>query len=86
MAVRFRIKEVLELFTTYEYKELLRTVEDYLEEQLLEKKVGFAEIMAFYNPARNEGVALYSYEPDTYVEFPNLDFPIANECVTVEFY
>jgi hypothetical protein len=78
MFIYFSVTEVDELFTTYDYKQLLTAVENHLTDSV--KHSG----KAFYNPGKNEGV-LHIGSTDEYIYLQDLQYAYGNEFVTVKF-
>jgi len=87
MLLHFKIKEQLELCTTFEYTEILKNVRDFFIEESTKQGFAIQKLRAYYNPAENEGIVEYEYV-NTYepADLPHMDFGIANGYLTVIFY
>jgi hypothetical protein len=88
MITHFKIKEVLELCTTFEYKQILNHVEEYVKDQAEVQGLPVTFANAYYNPARNEGCVEFGYaiDCDLPLYFQDLDFPIASDYLTIVFF
>jgi hypothetical protein len=86
MLLHFKIKEEIELCTTFEYKEILKNVRDFFIEESTKQGLAIQELKVYYNPAENAGVVVYDYvNTEEPADLPNMDFPIANGYITVVF-
>jgi hypothetical protein len=77
----FSVTEIPELFTTYDYKRLINTVEDHFNES--SKQQGFdVSCRAYYNPEANQGVLIY---PDVSVYLQDIQIGYGVDFITVKF-
>jgi hypothetical protein len=87
MLINFKIKEELELCTTFEYKEILKNVQDFFIEESSKQGLAIQKVKAYFNPAENEGCIDYEYRnPEDLADLPDMDFAIANGYLTIVFY
>lgn len=79
----FSVSEITELFTTYDYKQLINAVEDHFNQSA--KHQGFGvNCQAYYNPEANQGIVVY---PDMYdyVYLPDLQLAYGVDFITIKF-
>jgi hypothetical protein len=83
MIVTFTVTEVEELFTTYDYKQLLKAVNDHFQ---VESKYQGNDVKstAYYNPETNTGVIICDHT-DSYIYLPDLQHAYGSDFVTVKF-
>jgi len=84
MIVHFSVTEVAELFTTYDYKRLIKAVEDHFNESAKNQGVYTSGVVAYYNPEQNEGVVCFQdiYE---YVYLEPLQLAYGIDFITIKF-
>jgi len=84
MYIFFSVTEVEELFTTYDYKQLIKAVEAHVNDCAKSQNVRVLGVMAYYNPESNKGVV---HIDDSYrsVYVPPLQHAYGSEDVTVKF-
>ena len=87
MLLHFKIKERIELCTTFEYKEILKNAHDFFVDESTKQGLAIQRLKTYYNPAENEGVIDYEYvNSEEPAELPHMDFPMANDYITIVFY
>ena len=84
MNVRFSVTEVQELFTTFDYKQLIKAVEAHFNESAKFQGVHVSGVIAFYNPERNEGIIHFDNTYD-YIYLDKLQHAYGNDFVTIKF-
>jgi hypothetical protein len=88
--LHFKLKEVMELFTTFEYNTLLKNVREFFIEECLKQGiiVELECVKTYFNPGMNEGCLEYRFVhcEDLPAYIPDMDFPLANDYLTVQFY
>ena len=87
MFIHFHIKEGIELFTTYEYKQLLEKLEKHFVDENKKQGIQVAFAKAYFNPCKNDGSLEYEFiNCDEQPYIPDYDFPNGNDILTVMFY
>jgi len=84
MIVHFSVTEVAELFTTYDYKRLIKAVEDHFNESAKNQCVDTSGVIAYYNPERNQGVIHFDDTYD-YVYLESLQLAYGIDFITIKF-
>ena len=84
--ITFTIKEEAELFTTFDYKQLMKAVETHVI-KLYEDYVVPDTIIAYYNPAQNKGCVTFVVLSMDYPLFdiPTMEFAYGTDFLTVVF-
>ena len=84
MIAHFSVAEVAELFTTYDYKRLIKAVEEHFNECAKLQGLHTAAIKAYYNPEENEGIVSFedTYE---YMYIQPLQLAYGIDFITVKF-
>ena len=83
MVIHFSVTEVAELFTTYDYKQLITAVEDHFNESA--KIQGITTTgTAYYNPGRNDGVVEF-HDTSDYIYLQDLQLAYGVDFITVKF-
>ena len=83
MIIYFSITEVQELFTTFDYKNLIQAVNTHFQEETKKFSIDVTST-TYYNPAENKGVIVYDY-CNEYVYVSNLQHAYGNDFVTIKF-
>uniref|UniRef100_A0A6C0F571 Uncharacterized protein n=1 Tax=viral metagenome TaxID=1070528 RepID=A0A6C0F571_9ZZZZ len=83
MYMYFSVTEVEELFTTFDYKNLLTAVNTHFKEEARAQGIEVTST-AYYNPGENKGVIVYAY-CNEYVYVNNLQHAYGNDFVTIKF-
>ena len=83
MYIFFSVTEVEELFTTYDYKQLIKAVEAHVNECAKSQNVRASGVMAYYNPQSNQGV-VHIDESYRSVYVPPIQHAYGSEEVTVK--
>lgn len=83
MIVYFSVTEVEELFTTFDYKNMLTAVNTYFQEEAKSQGIDVTST-SYYNPAENKGVIVYGCYDD-YIYLRNLQHAYGNDFVTIKF-
>jgi len=83
MIIYFSVTEVEELFTTFDYKNLITAVNTYFQEEAKAQGISITST-SYYNPAENKGVILYDY-CNEYIYMRNLKHAYGNDFVTITF-
>jgi len=83
MIVTFSVSEVKELFTTYDYKQLIKAVEKHFNENAEYQGV-HVTTTAYYNPEQNEGILL-APNVNEYVYVSDLQIAYGSDFITVKF-
>jgi hypothetical protein len=80
----FNVSECKELFTVYDYKNLLKAVEEHIRKEYAWANIEIGDLRVYYNPEHNQGVVCYS---NTFEEcqISHMEFPYGNDFITVEF-
>jgi|UniRef100_A0A6C0B334 hypothetical protein len=84
MYIFFSVTEVEELFTTYDYKQLIKAVEAHVNECAKSQNVRASGVMAYYNPQSNQGVV---HIDETYrsVYVPPIQHAYGTDFITIKF-
>ncbi len=83
MIVTFSVSEVTELFTTYDYKQLLKAVNDHFQTESKYQGNDMTST-AYYNPEQNKGIIICEYT-SSYIYLPDLQHAYGSDFVTVKF-
>jgi hypothetical protein len=83
MIITFSVSEVKELFTTYDYKQLIKAVENHFNENAEYQGV-HVTTTAYYNPERNEGILLVP-NVNEYIYVTDLEVAYGSDFITVKF-
>ena len=83
MIITFSVSEVKELFTTYDYKQLIKAVENHFNENAEYQGVHVTPT-AYYNPERNEGILLVP-NVNEYIYVTDLEVAYGSDFITVKF-
>jgi len=69
-----------DLFTVFDYKRLLNSVEQHIKNELNPTCV-----TAYYNPSTNKGCIILYTDQGYYDDLQDLDFPNGSDILTVKF-
>jgi hypothetical protein len=83
MIVKFTVSEFKDLFTTSDYKHLIKAVEDHFNENASYQGVE-TKVVAYYNPGKNEGVVIVK-NINEYIYVENLEVAYGTDFITVKF-
>lgn len=84
MYIFFSVVEVPELFTVYDYKQLIKAVEAHFNESAKYQDVVTNGVVAYYNPELNQGM-LYHRDTYDYVFLQPLELAYGTDFITVKF-
>jgi len=74
------------LFTTFDYKRLLDSVETHFRLQLIAQDLRPITVSAFYNTGKAKGcVIFHALEENPMFEISKMEFPNGNDILTVYF-
>jgi hypothetical protein len=84
MIAHFSVSEVEELFTTYDYKRLIKAVEEHFNECAKNQGLHTTATKAYYNPEENEGIVCFedTYE---YIYLEPLQLAYGIDFITIKF-
>jgi hypothetical protein len=83
MIVTFSVSEFKELFTTSDYKHLIKSVEDHFNENASYKHIE-TKVVAYYNPERNQGIVIVE-NINEYIYVEKLEIAYGSDFITVKF-
>ena len=83
MIVTFAVSEFKDLFTTSDYKHLIKAVEDHFNENASYQGVE-TKVVAYYNPQRNEGIVIVK-NINEYIYIEKLEVAYGSDFITVKF-
>jgi len=80
----FRVTDCKELFTVYDYKRLLGTVEEHINMEYESKGLEIGTLRVYYNPEQNEGIAWFMNTKEECM-VSDMEFPYGNDFIIVQF-
>jgi hypothetical protein len=79
------MSEIPELFTVYDYKQLLKHVEQHFKQECELQFINPYKIETFYNPEMNEGLIRYSQDEFYELDIRKTEMIYGNDFVTINF-
>jgi hypothetical protein len=83
MYIEFQIKEQIELFTTFDYNNVLSAIVEHIVECCNKVNIDIPNIRPYFNPKLNKGVVHYDSLELIYIE--DMHYGIGNDVITVVF-
>lgn len=80
----FSVDEVPELFTVYDYKQLIKAVEAHFNESAKYQDVVVNGVVAYYNPELNQGI-IYQRDDYEYIFLEPLQLAYGTDFITIKF-
>jgi len=82
----FKIKENVELFTTYDYKRLIDVANTHFLFSCTKQGIDVVSSCAYFNPEINQGCVVYEFSNfNGSAEISEVEFPLADSVHTIEF-
>ena len=85
MLLYFRMFEIPELFTVYDYKQLLKHIEEHFKQECEVQFIKPYNIETFYNPEMNEGLIRYFKDEMHHVDIRKTEMNYGNDFVSIQF-
>jgi hypothetical protein len=80
----FSVDEVPELFTVYDYKQLIKAVEAHFNESAKYQDVVVNGVVAYYNPELNQGI-IHQRDDYEYILLEPLQLAYGTDFITIKF-
>jgi hypothetical protein len=80
----FSVDEVPELFTVYDYKQLIKAVEAHFNESAKYQDVVVNGVVAYYNPELNQGI-IHQRDDYEYIFLEPLQLAYGTDFITIKF-